>query len=284
VEVDAKRIGTLVFGKPLLRDREEEEVRGYRNALSEIHERSVSLAVSEKAIKQLHALTRGDFWDAGVYKAQPSDIIEKLPDGRSRIRFRTVPPDLTAPYMDELVRLWEAGLRERWLPPPILLAAFNLDFLCIHPFRDGNGRVSRLLLLLQTYHCGMEVGRYISLERLIEKHKEGYYESLRRSSENWHEGKHDPWPYIHFLLATLREAYQELERRVGETVSPRGAKAEQIRQAILKFETEFRLIDVEQRCPGVGRDWIRRVLSQLRKEGTLACTGKGPAARWRRNQ
>src|SRR5436309_5624285 len=102
--------------------------------------------------------------------------------------------------MTELVELWHQGLRERWLPPLCLLAAFNLDFLCIHPFRDGNGRVSRLLILLQCYRLGYEAGRYISLERLIEQNKDRYYETLELSSRGWHECEHDPWHFINYLL------------------------------------------------------------------------------------
>src|SRR4030095_9734982 len=102
--------------------------------------------------------------------------------------------------------------------------ALNLDFLCIHPFRDGNGRTARLLLLLACYHAGLEVGRYISLERLIEHNKERYYETLKLSSDGWHQGQHNPWHYINFLLYTLLEAYKEFERRAGDVMAPRGEK------------------------------------------------------------
>jgi hypothetical protein len=117
---------------------------------------------------------------------------------------------------------WQACLEERWVPPLIALAAFNLDFLCIHPFRDGNGRVSRLLWLLQSYQLGLEVGRYISLERLVEQNKDRYYETLEQSSQGWHEGKHDPWHYINYVLSILKAAYREFVERVGETSEPRG--------------------------------------------------------------
>jgi Fic family protein len=108
------------------------------------------------------------------------------------VRFRTVPASETTRYIAALVADWQQCIRERWVHPLIAVAAFNLDFLCIHPFRDGNGRASRLLLLLQCYHLGFEVGRYISLERLIEQNKERYYETLAQSSRGWHEGAHDP--------------------------------------------------------------------------------------------
>ena len=123
-----------------------------------------------------------------------------------KLRPKPQTPD-TPIRIKELVDLHAEAIKERKIPPLVLLAAFNLDFLCIHPFRDGNGRVSRLLLLLQCYHLGFEVGRYISLERLIEQNKERYYETLEQSSQGWHEGKHDPWPYINYTLFIIRSAY-----------------------------------------------------------------------------
>jgi Fic family protein len=116
-------------------------------------------------------MARANVGDAGQYKKKDSDIIEKFPNGRQRIRFKTVPAQETPRVMKELVSLWRRGLNDRRIPPAVLLAAWNLDFLCIHPFRDGNGRVSRLMLLLQSYHLGYEVGCYISLERHIEQNK-----------------------------------------------------------------------------------------------------------------
>ena len=181
VVVETKRVRELVLGRPLLRDRDEEEVRGYRDALQRIHEEGASLPVTEKTVRELHRLARGEIWDAGKYKEKDSDIIERSPDGTERIRFQTVPAKATPRAMKELLHDWNATLKEKKIHPLIALAAFNLDFLCIHPFRDGNGRVSRLLLLLQCYHLGYEVGRYISLERLIEQNKDRYYETLEHS-------------------------------------------------------------------------------------------------------
>ena len=282
VTVDQKRIATLVFGRSKLRDRSEEEVRGYRDALRLIHERRKGLRVSERTVRRLHRLTRGEIWDAGRYKEKDVDVIEKRKDGSARVRFRSVPASHTPAFMAETLESWNRGLKERWTHPLILLAASNLDFLCVHPFRDGNGRVSRLLLLLQSYHLGYEVGRYISLERLIEQNRERYYETLESSSRGWHGGRHDPWPYINFLLYVLKAAYREFEERVGRTRSPRGAKADLVRQAVRGQEGDFRLVDIERACPGVGREWIRRLLAEMKRAGEVACSGRGPAARWRR--
>ena len=305
VIIDQSRIDAVLFGKRALGDRDEEEVRGYRDALNLIHEDGLTVTISEENILLLHKLSQAERADAGKYKDKEVDIIEKYPDRPDRVRFKTVPPAKAPDFMQQMIGLWNAylismghpmggseyrrGMIEAWnevpqsqkVHPLIAMAAMNLDFLCIHPFRDGNGRVSRLLLLLECYHLGYEVGRYISLERLIEENKERYYETLEQSSQSWHEGKHDPWPYINYVLFILKSAYREFEERVGQTASPRGAKAEIVLRAIRRQIGEFRLTDIERACPGVGREWIRTLLNGLKKSGQVTVHGKGPAARWR---
>jgi len=230
VTLDSGRVrDILVTPKPLFRDRDEEEVRGYRDALDWIHAGAENISCDEPAIKRLHTLARGQIWDAGQYKEKNNDIIERYPDGRERVRFYTVPATELNQRMAILVSDWNKVLEMEKIPLLIALAAFNLDFLCIHPFRDGNGRVSRLILLLQSYRLGFEVGRYISLERLIESNKERYYETLEQSSQGWHEGKHDPWPYINYVLFIFKMAYREFSERLGDTKAPRGAKTGQAR-------------------------------------------------------
>jgi Fic family protein len=160
------------------------------------------------------------------------------------------------------------------------LAAFNLDFLCIHPFRDGNGRVSRLLLLLGCYQLGYEAGRYISLERVIEENKERCYETLETISQRWHEAKHDPWLLVNFLLYVLKLAYGEFERRVGQTTSPKGAKTEMIEAGVESMTAPFTINDLERACPGVSRDMVRRVLRSLKEAGQVQSLGRGPGALW----
>ncbi len=282
VGVDQKRVATIVLGRSPLRDRNEEEVRGYRDALQRIHKLGAKLPVSERTIRDLHRLSRGGVGDAGRYKRKDSDIIEKLPDGRVRVRFQTVSAAQTPACMKETLRLWNEQLTARLVHPLILLAAMNLDFLCVHPFRDGNGRVSRLLLLLQCYHLGFEVERYVSLERVIEENKERYYETLEESSRNWHQGTHNPWPYVNYVLFVLKTAYRELEQRAGQVKSPRGAKTALVEAAIDAYAGDFSLSQLEQACPGVSRDMIRRVLRDLRKSKKTVCLGRGPGARWRK--
>jgi Fic family protein len=285
VEIDRSRIDAVFYSKKLLRDRNEEEVRGYRDALRLLHAKGANLPLSEELILDLHRMTRGEIWDAGRYKEKDGDIIEKYPDGRSRVRFRTVPAAETPAYMLELVALWESLVKEpRLVHPLVLAAAFNLDFLCVHPFRDGNGRVSRLLLLLQSYQLGYEVGRYISLERLIEENKERYYETLEQSSQGWHEAKHDPWPFVNFVLSIFRTAYKQFEERVGQTASPRGSKTELVIAAIDRSVGPFRLVDLQRSCPGVSIDLVRRVLKKLSSDGLVRCLGQGRNATWEKTK
>lgn len=283
VEIDRKRVGTVIFGKPDLKDRNEQEVGGYKDALNLIHSSGSELPVSEKSVLQLHQLCRGQIWDAGKYKDKPIDIIERFSDGRQRIRFRSVTPEKTPVFMSELMSRWHDESREHRISNLITLAAFNLDFLCIHPFRDGNGRVSRLLLLLTCYHVGIEVGRYISLERLIEQNKERYYETLQESSHGWHEGKHNPWPYVGYILYILKKAYDEFEKRAGDVSEPKGAKSELIRAAIdRKSDNKFSISDLRRDCPSVSIDLIRLVLKDLQKIGGVKCLGKGQSAKWQK--
>jgi Fic family protein len=283
VTVAPRRVSELLaVSKPLFRDRDEEEVRGYRDALALIHDEAARPPLNEATILNLHRLTRGQIWDAGQYKEKDGDIIERYPDGKERVRFKTVPATDTPAYCAKLISDWQSCLDERWVHPLIALAAFNLDFLCIHPFRDGNGRVSRLLLLLQCYHLGYEAGRYISLERLIEQNKERYYETLEQSSQGWHDGTHDPWPFVNYLLSILKTAYREFAERVGEVSSPRGSKTDLVLSAIGQLQGEFTVTQLEHSCPGVSRDMIRRVLREQQQADMVECQGRGPAARWKK--
>ena len=257
-------------------------MRGYREALKLIHDTGIELPLAESTCQKLHRLTRGEIWDAGKYKEKDSDIIEKRQDGTSSVRFRTFPADRTGLCMKELVALWHECISDAKVPPLIAMAAFNLDFLCIHPFRDGNGIVSWLMMLLQCYHLRIEVGRYISLERLIEQNKERYYETLKLSSEGWHEGKHDPWHYINFVCFIIKSAYQEFEERLGRLPQPRGEKTKMVHDAVHRFPGNFSVADILQKYPGIGTDMIRHVLKDLQAQGVVECLGRGRNAQWHR--
>lgn len=282
VEIDKKRVGTVVFGKQLFKDRNEEEIQGYRDALQWIHNEKQSIKISERTIKRLHKISRGAIWEAGKYREKDSDIIERTYNGDVRIRFKPVRAVDIQQYMKGLISIHNEILKTKSIHPLISAIAFNLDFLCIHPFRDGNGRVSRLLLLLQLYHAGYEVGRYISLERLIEEHKERYYETLRASSPKWHDGKHNPWNYISFILYIIKKANEEFERRLEKFPTPKGTKTNLVIEQIQKIPGQFTLSYLQSKCPDVSRDMIRRVLKDLQKKGIIISEGRGVAARWKK--
>lgn len=276
------RVGTVIFGRPLLKDRNKEEIQGYHDALKWIQDKNQAIPINEATIKKLHQISRGGIWDAGKYKEKNCDIIERMPNGDVRVRFKTVSAESTPKAITAFVSNYCELIKTKTIHPLITIAAMNLDFLCIHPFRNGNGRVSRLLLLLQLYHAGYEVGRYISLERLIEEHKERYYETLEMSSQGWHENKHDPWPYINFLLYILKKAYIEYVERVKKTASPKGAKTALVIEQIEKMDGEFTLAQLQARCPEVSRETVRKVIRNLQKNGNVSSRGRGLGARWRR--
>ncbi len=281
VEIDQRRVGTVIFGKSHLQDRNELEVRGYQAALTLIHERHATLTVSAETVLRLHALSHQEVWDSGRFKKADGEIIEKHPDGRVTVRFRPLSAKETPAAMDRLCVLAEQCLREKQIPPLVIWAAQNLDFLCIHPFRDGNGRVSRLLLLLSLYHLGFTAGRYISVERIIEQSKDRYYATLQASSQGWHAGKHDPWPYVNYLLFALKTVYQEFESRYESTSLPLGEKTEVVRQAIASFVGAFHVNELHKRCPEVSLDMIRKVLKDMAAEHKVECLGRGKQATWR---
>jgi Fic family protein len=162
----------------------------------------------------------------------------------------------------------------------LLVASFILDFECIHPFMDGNGRIGRLLTLLLLYQAGYEVGRYISLERVVEESKETYYESLLRSSEGWHQARHDLRPWWEYFLGMLTAAYNEFEARMGTIISTRGAKREMVRRAIDRLPDPFTIADLRRACVGVSEPTLKRALTELSKEGRITRLGVGPAAHW----
>jgi Fic family protein len=282
VTVQPDRLRPLVLGNSRPRDRSEEEIQGYRNALQQIHTDASSIPVNPTTLRDLHRTIQSGAGDAGKWKAVDNDIIELVPGRAPRVRFRTLKAPLVPKAVEELCLLYQHALDQQHVPPAVAIAALVLDFLCIHPFRDGNGRVSRLLTVLTLYHHGFEVGRYVSLERLIEESKEDYYAVLKDSSVGWHEGKHDLLPWLNYFLAILRRTYVVFEERAGQIKNIRGSKAKLVVDAVRRLPNPFRIADVQRLCPGVSIDWIRRVLKELRSKGKVECLGRGQQAQWRR--
>jgi len=281
VTVAPERLVPLVVGNARPRNRSEEEIRGYRRALNMIHTDAAKLQVTPEFLQRLHETTQEGAADAGQWKQKENEIIEFREGAAPTIRFRPLSVAETPEAVKELCLSYRAVLNQQEVQPLVAVAALVFDFLCIHPFRDGNGRISRLLTLLGLYQHGFEVGRFISLERLVEESRDDYYEALRKSSEGWHEGQHDLIPWLNYFLGVLRRAYREFEQRAGEVKSPRGAKTVLVEAAIDAFPGDFTLTQLEHACPGVSRDMVRRVLRQLKKKGRVTCLGRGPSASWR---
>lgn len=282
VTVERARLRPLVLGKSRPRDRSEEEIVGYRRALSWIHTNHEKIQINPETILRLHALAQGGTsGDAGQWKVTQNEIIEILPNGRREFRFCPVAPKLVPSAIEELCLSYRAALDQREVVALLAIAGLVLDFLCVHPFRDGNGRVSRLLTLLALYQQDYDVGRYVSLERLVEQTKESYYETLKTSFNSWHDGRHDVLPWFNYFLSMLRLAYREFEDRAGRQRPARGSKAELIAYALENLQSPFGIADVERLCPNVSRDMIRVILNRRRKEGRLEALGRGRDAKWR---
>jgi len=283
VTVERNRLRPLVIGNTRPRDRSEEEIVGYRMALNWIHTDYHKIPIAPETCLRLHALAQGGTsGDAGQWKTTPNDIIEILPDGRREVRFKPLAPDLVTGAMEELCLVYRHALDQLKVTPLLASACFILEFLCIHPFRDGNGRIGRLLTLLLCYNHGHEVGRYISLERIVEQTKEDYYETLKTSSLGWHQGKHDVMPWFTYLLSVWRRAYREFEERAKRQRPQRGSKAEMVEYALENILNPFGIADVERLCPNVSRDTIRLVMNRWREQGRLEMLGRGRDAKWRR--
>lgn len=279
------RIEALVLKSATPRDRSEQEIAGYRDALNLIHESAREMAFSVNVILQLHTmLYRYHPGPGGRWKMTQNEIVERDARGNVR-RVRFVPPSpvATPGMMEELVEAYGRAVGEG-REPLILVPLAVLDFLCIHPFTDGNGRIARLTTLQLLYHFDYEVGRYISLERIIEESRETYYDALEASSRGWAEGRHDVFPWMRYLWGVLLRACREFEDRVGTLRTGRGAKTDQVEEAVKRRTGPFAISDIEADCPGVTRDWIRIVLRRLRDQGRIVRRGKGRGAKWVRRE
>jgi Fic family protein len=275
------RLREVVLRDAAPADRSEQEIAGYRDALPLIHESAEHMPVSVGVIQQLHeVLYRYQPGTGGHWKSAQNDIVERASDGSIlRVRFRPVSPVATPGAMRDLIRRWDQAMDQQ-REPLLLIPLAVLDFLCIHPFADGNGRTARLLTLLLLYRAGYEVGRYISLERVIEESRDTYYEALELSSVGWHEGQHDPFPWLDYFWGVLLRAYGEFRDRAGRLLTTRGSKTALIEGAVERRIRPFAISDIENDCPGVSRDMIRHVLRRMRDEGRVQVKGRGRGARW----
>jgi Fic family protein len=280
VTVAPDRLRPLVLGHARPRDRSEEELAGYRKALNWILTRKSAVRIDARTILHLHALAQGGMsGDAGRFKSKDNEIIELRPGVGRIVRFRPTSATNTPRAVRQLCESYEQLIRTSAVPPLMLVATVVFDFLCVHPFRDGNGRVSRLLTTLLLQQQGFLVGRFISLERLVEDSKEDYYRVLAACSSNWAEGRNEIAPWWNYFLTIVRRGYAEFAEKI-ERGTPRGGKTDLAREAALAQVGAFSLSDLKAQMPSVSPQLIKKVLSTLKKEGALKVTGHGRSARW----
>jgi len=279
-----KRIERIVLKTVDPRNRSEQEIAGYRDVLNLVHESTKDIPITTGVIRQFHqVLYRYLPSDGGNWKPTDNEIVEKDALGRVvRVRFKAVSAVETPRAMEELIRRYDVAVIQDGREPLVIIPLTILDFLCVHPFTDGNGRIARLLTLLLLYHFDYGVGRYISLERIFEESGQTYYDALEASSHGWHDGKHDAAPWVGYFWGVLLRAYAEFEERVGVIGGGRGSKTQRVRDAVERRVGPFQISDIEMDCPGTSRELIRKVLRALRDEGAIVSEGIGRGARWRR--
>ena len=274
-----KRLEELVSQKAEPRNRSEQEIAGYREVLATIHESYEYINPSPNVILQLHrdlySYSQGAA--GGSYKNSDNVIAETDAQGHQKARFIPVSAFQTAKAMDELctrfLEAWEADRMDKL----VLIPMFILDFLCIHPFNDGNGRMSRLLTLLLFYKAGYIVGKYISMEMLIEKTKETYYEALQASSTGWHEEENSYEPFVKYYLGIMLKAYNEFESRVEHLKHRSLSKPDRIKAVIDNKVGKITKKEIMEFCPDISKVTVERTLTELVKSGYIAKVGAGPS-------
>lgn len=278
------RIEALVAEKTTPQNRSEQEIAGYRDVLGLIHANRADIPFEPRYVEQLHGSLYRYIGDraAGHWKRLDNKVEEERPDGSRVERFRPVSAVDTPAVMRELHDRFERALAEDTYPPLLLCAAYVLDFTVIHPFRDGNGRMSRLITLWLLYIVGHDVGRFISIEKLIDDSRESYYDALGKSTVGWHDSEHDLRPWSGYFLGILIAAYHELESRAS-VLAGRGSKKALIMTFIDSLlAEEFTVAAVRENAPGVSDAYISKVLSELQRAGVVQSLGTGRSARWRR--
>lgn len=270
------RIRQLALEKTTPRNRDEREIAGYRDALSIIHESFDAIPITQNYILQLHKILQSYVNNpvAGRTKTVQNYITASYPDGHSETLFTPLAPQETPRALDRICEEYNRVIGNLELEPLIAIPIFIHDFLCIHPFNDGNGRMSRLLTTLLLYRNGFYVGKYISLEAKISKSKNLYYDALRQSQVGWHEGLDDPVPFIKYLLGTVLSAYRDLEDRI-ELVLTKGFALDKVRLATNKKIGRFTKQNIRDLCPSLSVSSIEDSLRKLVASGELKREGKG---------
>lgn len=270
------RIKQLMSDKTTPRNRDEEEILGYRNALNIIHESFEYIPITPNYILQLHhelykttSKTIG-----GKFKGVQNYISAKYPDGHEEILFTPLSPFDTPEAIRNLCDEFNKCVDNDSVEALLLIPTFISDFVCIHPFSDGNGRMSRLLTTLLLYRLGYFVGKYISIEKLIEKNKDAYYDALSKVDKGWHENDNDPTPFIKYILRILLTAYREFEDRMS-LVEAKQSSYEYVKNTIDQILGKFSKAELLERCPSIAKSTLEAALKKLVEDGYIKKSGQG---------
>ena len=271
-----ERLKKIVLDKTTPRTRNEQEIAGYRDVLATIHESYEYIPLRPTMILQLHR----DLYKfsgmsiGGNYKNSDNVIAETDSAGNRFVRFQPVPAWETPEAIDFACKAYDEAVQSG-ADPLLVIPMFILDFLCIHPFNDGNGRMSRLLTLLLLYRSGYIVGKYISIEKVIEQSKETYYETLQQSSAGWHENQNDYTPFVRYMLGVIVAAYRDFSSRVQVLVTSGMSKPDRIREVIKGTLGKITKAEIMEKCPDISQITVQRTLIELQKKGEIIKLGGG---------
>lgn len=271
------RLKKIVMNKTTPKGSSEREIAGYRDVLNTVHESYASIPIKTGMILQLHRdlYKFSNSSTGGSFKNSDNVISEEIPDGTKWVRFQPVSSWETAEAMENLCRVFQESVENLELVPLLLILMFVLDFLCIHPFHDGNGRMSRLLTLLLLYRAGYFVGRYVSLERLIADSEETYYEALLESSNGWHEGQNDYLPFVRYMLGVIVAAYREFASRVEILAMKKLSKTDRVNAFIQNTVGKITKSQILSQCPDISQKTVERALAELLKREDIVKIGGG---------
>ena len=273
------RLRQLVEDKTTPRNRAEEEILGYRNVLGLVHENYDAIPIRSNYILQMHRdlLRFTNYSDGGQFKKTPNEIDMFLDNGEKVVLFNPLEPYETPDAVDMICESYNMALSREIVDELILIPCFILDFLCIHPFNDGNGRMSRLLTLLLLYRSGYLVGQYISIEKAIAETKELYYAALQQADQGWHEEKNDPKPFIKYMLGIILSCYRDFEKRVMivHNAGTKSTSYDIVKVYIQERIGRFSKQEVLAGCPSLGSSSVESALKKLVEGGTLVRIGAG---------
>lgn len=277
IRTTATRLKQLFNDKTTPKNRDEEEIAGYRDALNVIHENFEYIPITTNYILQLHKILYGHSGKSigGKFK-NVQNFITVTENGRESILFTPLAPYETKEAVDKICEEYNIAVSTGDVDPLILIPIFIHDFLCIHPFSDGNGRMSRLLTTLLLYKSGYMVGKYISLEQKIAKDKSAYYAALQKSQYGWKDGKEDVVPFIKYILGTVVSAYRDFDDRM-EIVSETAGALETVRKAVFGIIGKFTKADVAKLCPSISNSSVESSLKKLAAEGVIEKKGASRA-------